>query len=81
MAPAYLQNMLTTQRGRYAFRSTESMMLMIPKTKFKTRGDRSFAAPKLRNNLPVQVRKSPDIETFKSRLKTHLFYLTTAFNQ
>ena len=32
-------------------------MLMIPRTKFKTRGDRSFAgaAPKLWNKLPVQV--------------------------
>ena len=51
------------------------------KNKFKSRGDRSFAAaaPKLWNKLPVQVRRSQDIGTFKSRLKTHLF--TTAFNQ
>ena len=58
MAPAYLKNMLDIQRGRYTLRSTDSIVLVIPRTKFKTRGDRSFAAaaPKLWNRLPVQVR-------------------------
>ena len=81
MAPEYLKDMLNIQRGRYTLRSTESIMLMIPRTKFKTRGNRSFAAaaPKLWNKLPVQVRRSQDIQTFKSRLKTHL--IITAFNQ
>ncbi len=36
-------------------------------------GDRAFsvAAPKQWNALPVAVRSSPTLDTFKSRLKTH----------
>ncbi len=54
---------------------------MISRTKFKTPGDRSFAAApsKQWNKLRVQVRRFQDIGTFESRLKIHLF--TTAFNQ
>ena len=62
------------------------------KTKFKTRRDRSFAAaaPKLWNNVTVEVKESPGIETrerlrrslietVKLRLQTHLF--PTVLNQ
>ena len=40
-----------------------------------TYGDRSFsvAGPKLWNNLPLQIRKSSSIQSFKKELKSHLF--------
>lgn len=46
-------------------------------SRLKTKGDRAFAfaAPKLWNSLPVDVRASETIQSFKSRLKTHLFKL------
>ena len=41
----------------------------------KTFGDRSFshAAPKLRNNLPFEIRCSNSVVSSKSQLKTFLF--------
>ena len=38
-------------------------------------GDRSFmgAAPNLWNNLPLEVRKAPNIDNYKKLLKTFLF--------
>ena len=43
---------------RYSLRSTESMTLVISKAKFKTHGDRSFAAVavKLWNDLRYEFR-------------------------
>ena len=41
---------------------------------YKTLGDTSFmvAAPSLRNNLPLEVRKAPNIDNFEKLLKTFL---------
>ena len=46
-----------------------------PRAKLKTYGERSFqhAAPKEWNNLPLDIRESPSLAIFKSRLKTFLF--------
>ena len=38
----------------------------------------SVAAPTLWNNLPLNIRQSPNLSTFKSNVKTFLF--KTAFN-
>ena len=42
---------------------------------YKTLGDRYFmvAAPNLWNNLPLEVRRVPNIDNFKKLLKTFLF--------
>ena len=50
-------------------------ILLIPKSSLKTVGDRSFsvAAPILWNNLPSDLRLIQSFDSFKSRLKTHLF--------
>ena len=49
--------------------------LMVPKTKRKTFVDRSFlvAGPRQWNNLPDHVKRSPNVEQFKTNLKTCLF--------
>ena len=46
-----------------------------PKTNKKTYGDRSFkvAGTEEWNKLPLDLKKSPSVETFKKNLKTHLF--------
>ena len=51
------------------------MALIVPRAKFTSRGDRAFctAAPRLWNKLPVEIRRSQSVHTFKTRLKTHLF--------
>ena len=44
MAPAYLKDMLRLQTNdRYKLRSEESTALVVPKTKFTSRGDRGFS--------------------------------------
>ena len=56
--------------------SRDTLLLQIPSIKTKiTIGDRAFAcaAPKLWNNLPLEVRKSSSVNIFKSKLKAHLF--------
>ena len=76
MAPAYLKGMLRFQTSdRYKLRSEKSGALIVPRTKFTSRGDRAFctAAPKLWNKLPVEIRRSQSVHAFKTRLKTHLF--------
>ena len=53
----------------------KSVTLIVPRTKFTSRGDRAFctAAPRLWNKLPVEIRRSQSVHAFKARLKTHLF--------
>ena len=83
MAPIYLFDLIfIVQAGRYNFRSSNRELLLVhPRIKSKkTLADRSFmlAAPNLWNKLPAEIRSSPTLNIFKSRLKTHLF--TLAFN-
>ena len=76
MALSYITSMFTMQgQERYSLRSNASLQLKIPRTKYKTCGDRAFpvAAATLWNRLPYNIRNSQSIDTFKSRLKTFLF--------
>ena len=78
-APAYVADMLTPYRPQRCLRSGDQGQLVVPRTRTKW-GDRAFsvAAPILWNSLPLVLRQSPSLESFKRRLKTHLF--TIAFN-
>ena len=79
-APTYLGS-LTSLKPQSCYnlrRSTDTLLLKQPGFKSKaTLGERSFtwAAPKLSNVLPFEVRDSKSSDTFKSKLKTHLFRL------
>ena len=82
-APSYIADLIKVHTSQRALRSTDAskgILLHMPLTRKKTFADRSFslAAPKVWNNLPVNVRGSADLQQFKSRLKTHLF--ETTFN-
>ena len=56
-------------------RSTDQKLLAVPKSRLKTYGDRAFsvAAPKLWNELPLDLRSLDTIYLFKKHLKTDLF--------
>ena len=76
MAPDYILQLLVTKpTSRYQLRSDDRHLLCIPKTKCKTLGDRAFAhaAPTLWNSLPLSIRESCGVPSFKSNLKTYLF--------
>lgn len=73
-APPYISDMLSYKEGRQS-RSTKLKLLMVPRTKCVTFGDRAFSvyAPTKWNQLPLEIRSIDCVEKFKSALKTHLF--------
>ena len=73
--PQYLSDLLTVKHSQKCLRSSSQKLLNRPRCLMKNFGERSFSfnAPKIWNDLPTSVRNAPSIETFKSRLKTHLF--------
>ena len=75
LAPSYLCDLLTPYKQSRTLRSSSKSLLVIPESRLKTYGDRSFAyvAPSLWNKLPMDIRDAPSLETLKSHLKTHLF--------
>jgi len=74
--PSYLTELLHEYTPARSLRSSTSHKLAVPKIKLGY-GERSFshAAPKVWNSLPLTVRKSESVDTFKKHLKTHLFNL------
>ena len=50
-------------------------LLVTPRLRLRFYDDRAFSvcAPKLWNNLPENVKCSPNLTSFKSNLKTYLF--------
>ena len=61
--------------SRDGMRSSKKDLLMVPISRNKTMGDRAFsvAAPSYWNELPHELRQIDCFETFKCKLKTHLF--------
>ena len=80
LAPDYLANLLTFYKPVRTLRSSRSINLFVPRSRTSTYGDRSFAcvSPRLWNKLPVFIRHSETLDSFKTRLKTHLYKI--AFN-
>ena len=76
-APTYLTDLLVKYCPVRSLRSVEQGLLTVPKACTVRYGKQAFAyiAPALYNQLPMEVRKSPTLNTFKSRLKTHYFKL------
>ena len=75
--PVYLHSMLATSIPFRSLRSNNDNSLSVPRVKTNT-GPRAFhsCAPSLWNNLPLSVRLTSSVATFKKYLKTHLFDLT-----
>ena len=74
-APSYISELLRPYSPSRSLRSSDQLLLMTPRTRFKTRGDRSFqaSAPRLWNALPLDLRSLESTEVFKRELKTYLF--------
>ncbi len=74
-APEYLINLIHPYTSAHTgLRSNELMMLHQPR--YSTLwGNRSFsiASARVWNQLPLTVKSSPSITTFKTNLKSHLF--------
>ena len=69
LAPTYLLSLISLMLpSKYNLRNSIDNLLL-------TLGDRSFtfAAPKLWNALPFDIRSASTVSIFKAKLKTHLF--------
>ena len=77
LAPSYLTELVVPYVPARSLRSADMALLEVPKFRFKTYGDRSFQAAAAHewNNLPLFIRQSTSLTTFKSNLKTHLYNL------
>lgn len=75
LGPLYLCELLEPYIPNRNLRSSRKKLLMVPKCNLKTYGYRAFShrAPTLWNALPDDIRQVDHIQTFKSKLKTHLF--------
>jgi hypothetical protein len=74
-APGYIAELIHLHQPGRNLRSCDKLLLHKPVARSVSYGERAFsiAAPTLWNTLPLQVRQSPSISTFKTRLKSHLF--------
>ena len=75
LGPLYLCELLEPYIPNRNLRSSGKKLLIVPKCNLKTYGYRAFShrAPTLWNALPDDIRQVDHIQTFKSKLKTHLF--------
>ena len=75
-APEYLCTCLELYTPPRTLRSSsDAPALRVPHVKLVSAGQRAFShiGPSTWNPLPLQLRRSPTLDTFKSCLKTHLF--------
>ncbi|XP_067660309.1 uncharacterized protein [Haliotis asinina] len=77
LAPSYLSNLLHPYVPARTLRSNSQNILVIPTYRLKSFGHRSFSytAPVLWNVLPCDIKDSKSFDSFKAKLKTHLFSL------
>ena len=75
LGPRYLVELLQYQNLSRTLRSNSLELLLQQKSNTKTYGDRAFSicAPRLWNSIPLDIRKSNSVSTFKKQFKTYLF--------
>ena len=75
LGPLYLCELLELYIPNRNLRSSRKKLLMVPKFNLETYGYRAFSrwVPTLWNALPDYIRQVEHLQTFKSKLKTHLF--------
>ena len=78
LAPSYINDLVKIKplNSKYTQRSNDGILLSHPNFKPSTTlGDRAFvaSAPKLWNDLPLEITIAKSVDTFTKFLKTHLF--------
>ena len=73
--PTYLSSLLSYYQPTRSLRSTDQLLLKIPRTNKVSFGGRAFSVfgPKHWKTLPNLIKKSLTVDNFKKQLKTHLF--------
>ena len=75
LTPEYLSDILQLYIPVRTLRSSDKNLLSTTSYKQINYGGRSFAyaAPKLWNSLPTDIRQASSVDSFKRKLKTYLF--------
>jgi len=75
LAPDYLCDLIERYKPSRSLRSSQQLLLNVPRCRTITLGPRAFtsAAPRIWNGLPNDVRCSKTLESFKGQLKSFLF--------
>ena len=73
-APTYIKDLIPIYAPTRSTRSGNQYLLTVPRVK-PSFGERAFsyAAPRLWNPLPLDIKRIESLAVFKSRLKTYLF--------
>lgn len=77
LSPPYLTELLHPYSPTCSL-TVGRLLLSVPKSKNRLRGDRAFAVPRSWNDLPLHIRHASSLSNLKSLVKTHFFGL--AFN-
>lgn len=74
-APLYLREKIKHYTPNRSLRSANQNLLIIPKYRYKAKGERRFAVlgPRLWNALPTNIRMEENHQAFRKKLKTFLF--------
>ncbi len=66
MAPAYVSELIAVHQAPRSLRSNNKLLLTVPRTHLKLKGDRAFAVagPKLWNSLPQVLREVSTLNVF-----------------
>ena len=73
--PCHICDLFDYRNSKGTLRSSSQYPLATPKARLKTCGERTFpvAAPGLWNSIPLGIRSSSSINSFKRHLKTYPF--------
>ena len=73
--PSHISELLKYHTSERKLRSSSQHLLVTPKARLKTYGERAFAvaAPRLWISIPLELRSSSSIDILKPHLKTYLF--------
>ena len=82
VAPTYIADLLSYRKYTRALRSASQSYLQITRMNTKSYGDRAFSVsgPKLWNGLPLKIRESRNINSFKAAIKLIYFERPTVCN-
>ena len=82
LGPWYLVKLLQYQKLSRTLHSNSLELLLQQKSNTKTYGDRAFStcAPRLWNSIPLGIRKSNSVSTFKKQLKTYRYLFRKLIN-
>ncbi len=75
--PVYICDLLIPYEPDRCLKSSGRALLMVPKSRLLTKGDRAFALRALKpwTSLPGDIRQATTVSLFKSVLKTRFYHM------